>query len=158
MPIEPIELDDIDRRVLAAVQADNLVSAEQLGAAVGLSASAAQRRLRRLRDEGVIVADVSVVDPQAVGRAMTFIVELTLEREGAAELDAFKRRIQGVPEIQQCYYVTGDADFILVVVTRDMDEYDALTRRLFVENANVKRYRTSVAMSRVKVSLAVPTH
>ncbi len=150
------ELDDIDRRILDAVQADNQISAERLADLAGLSPSAAQRRLKRLRDESVIVDDFSVIDPKSVGRHMTFIVELTLERENLALFDAFKRKMRAAPEIQQCYAVTGDADFIMLLTARDMQDYDEITGRLFVQDGNIRRFRTSVVMSRVKVSLAVP--
>lgn len=150
-------LDDIDRRILQTLQANNLLGMDGLGEIVGLSASAAQRRVKRLRDEGVIAADVSVVDPAALGRAMTFIVEVTLERENTAVFEAFKRRMREVPEVQQCYYVTGEGDFVLIITAADMAEYEALTARLFISDGNIKRYRTSVVMNRIKVSLALPT-
>lgn len=150
-------LDDIDCRILQTLQANNLLGMDRLGEIVGLSASAAQRRVKRLRDEGVIAADVSVVDPAALGRAMTFIVEVTLERENTAVFEAFKRRMREVPEVQQCYYVTGEGDFVLIITAADMAEYEALTARLFISDGNIKRYRTSVVMNRIKVSLALPT-
>jgi Lrp/AsnC family leucine-responsive transcriptional regulator len=156
MTLMTAQLDAIDRRILDLLQADNLISAERLGEAVGLSSSAAQRRVRRLREEQVIVADVSVVDPRALGRLMTFVVEVTLERENAALFETFKRRMRDAPEVQQCYYVTGDGDFILILTAADMTDFEAITRRLFIEDANIKRYRTSVAISRIKTSLAIP--
>ncbi|MFL5163523.1 MAG: Lrp/AsnC ligand binding domain-containing protein, partial [Microvirga sp.] len=76
--------------------------------------------------------------------------------ETAELIDAAKREFTSVPEVQQCYYVTGEADFVLVVVVSTMTAYEALTRRLFFGNNNVKRFRTFVAMDRVKVGLAVP--
>lgn len=149
-------LDGIDRKILEKLQTSNVVGMDRLGAMVGLSASAAQRRIKRLRDDGITSADVSVVDPAAIGRHMIFIVEVTLERENAAVFEAFKRRMREAPEVQQCYYVTGDGDFILILTAADMAEYEAITARLFMDDANVRRYRTSVVMSRIKASLAVP--
>ncbi len=71
-------------------------------------------------------------------------------------IDAVKREFASAPEVQQCYYVTGEADFVLVIVVPTMTDYEALTRRLFFGNDNVKRFRTLVAMDRVKVGLSVP--
>jgi Lrp/AsnC family transcriptional regulator, leucine-responsive regulatory protein len=117
-------IDQIDRRILDALQKHNQVGMDRLGAMVGLSTSAAQRRVKRLRDTGVIAADVSVVDPGALGRQMTFIVEVTLERESANVFATFKRRMRKAPEVQQCYYVTGEGDFALIVTASDMAELE----------------------------------
>jgi Lrp/AsnC family transcriptional regulator, leucine-responsive regulatory protein len=149
-------MDDIDRQILEALQKDNQIGMDRLGDAVGLSASAAQRRVKRLRADDVITGDISVVEPASVGRRMTFIVEVTLIRENATIFEAFKRRMRDAPEVQQCYYVTGDEDFVLIVTAADMTEYESIATRLFLGDANVARYRTSVVMNRVKVSLAVP--
>ena len=151
-----MQLDKTDQRILEALQKQNQTGMDRLAETVGLSTSATQRRVKRLRDTGVITADVSIVDPAALGRKMTFIVEVTLERESASFFENFKRRMRRAPEVQQCYYVTGEADFVMIITAADMAEYEALTSRLFVGDVNVKRYRTSVVMSRIKVSLAVP--
>ena len=77
-------------------------------------------------------------------------------RERLHQLDAFRRKIHAEPQIQQCYYITGEADFALVALAKDMDEYQELIQRLFFDNANVKRFRTSVVMDRTKVGMSVP--
>lgn len=149
-------LDNFDREILARVQRDARAAAENIGAEIGLSAAAVQRRLKRLREVGVIVAEVAVIDPVAVGQAMTFIVGVELERERADMLDAFRRAARAEPNVQQCYYVTGVADFILIVVARDMADFEAVTRRLLFDNANIRRFTTSVVMARDKVGSMVP--
>jgi DNA-binding Lrp family transcriptional regulator len=80
-----------------------------------------------------------------------------MERERLDVLDAFKRRMKAEPQVQQCYYITGEADFALVCLARDMADYEALTRRLFFDDANVRRFRTNVVMSPTKVGLDVGT-
>ena len=150
------ELDAYDRKLLAALQENNLETTERLGQRIGLSPSSVQRRVKRLRDLGFIQKDISVLDPRAVGQRMTCIVEVSLERENLAILDQFKRRALAIPEVQQCYYVTGDSDFVLVITARDVDDYEAITHALFFENDHVRQFRTSVVMSAVKTSLAVP--
>ena len=151
-----MDLDAFDTGLLALVQEDARRSTEALAAEVGLSAAAVQRRLKRLREEGVIAATVAVLAPEAVDRPMTFVVEVSMERERADLMDAFKRQVRTTPEVQQCYYVTGDTDFLMVVTARDMADYEAFTRRAFFGNPNIRRFRTSVVMDRVKVGLSVP--
>jgi Lrp/AsnC family transcriptional regulator, leucine-responsive regulatory protein len=149
-------LDALDRRILLALQEDNQISADLLGERVGLSASAAQRRAKRLRNEKVIMRDTSVVDPKAVGQNAMFIVEVCLERENTDVVTAFKQRMRTAPEVQQCYYTTGDADFIVVIVGRSLEDYNELIDRLFVQDKNIRKFKTSVVLSRVKATLAVP--
>lgn len=150
------ELDDVDRRILANLQENNLMPADLLGERVGLSASAVQRRARRLRETGVIVGDVSIVDPKALGRNTSFIVEVMLDRESAEVVEAFKRRMCSTPEVQQCYYMTGEADFLLIVTSPDVEAYERLMQRLFLNEKSVRKFRTSLVLSRVKTSSAVP--
>lgn len=151
-----IELDRLDLAILKVLQRDNKTPQRSIAGIVNLSAPAVQRRIKRLEDLGVIAANVAVVDPAKVGHAITLFVEVEMESERAEMFDAAKRIFSATPEVQQCYYVTGEADFILVVVVRAMADYEALTRRLFFENNNVKRFRTFVSMDRVKVGLTVP--
>jgi DNA-binding Lrp family transcriptional regulator len=152
----PADLDDFDREILRRLQVDARVTGEQISAAVHLSAAAVQRRIQRLRKLGVIVAEVVIVDPAAVGQAMSFIVGVELERERADMLEAFRKTARADPNVQQCYYVTGSADFILVVLARDMADFEAFTRRVLFDNPNIRRFTTSVVMSRDKVGHAVP--
>ncbi|HZH26989.1 MAG TPA: Lrp/AsnC family transcriptional regulator [Azospirillaceae bacterium] len=149
-------LDALDRSLLARVQEDARLTAETLGAEIGLSAAAVQRRLKRMRDEGIILREIAQVSPRALGQRMTFIVAVEMERERADILDAFRRRADAEPNVQQCYYVTGEADFFLVIVARDMDEFEALSRRLFQEDSHVRRFRTSIVMGRAKVGVSIP--
>ena len=149
-------LDELDREILRRVQLDARATSEDIGAGIGLSAAAVQRRLKRLRETGVIVAEVAVVDPAAVGQAMTFIVSVELERERPEILGPFRNAARSDPNVQQCYYVTGVADFILVVIARDMADFECFTRRLLFDNASVLRFTTSVVMARDKVGAVVP--
>jgi DNA-binding Lrp family transcriptional regulator len=127
-----------------------------IGEAVNLSAPAVQRRIKKMTEAGVIKANVAIVDPAALGHPITIFVEVEVISETAEQIESAKREFAATPEIQQCYYVTGEADFILVVVVPSMKEYESLTRRLFFGNNNVKRFRTFVAMDRIKAGLEVP--
>lgn len=151
-----VELDPFDLHLLELVQRDARLTSDRLAAEIGLSPAAVQRRLKRLRDVGAIAATVAVLSPDAIGRPMSFLVEVQLERERGDLMDAFKRQIRSTPEVQQCWYVTGDADFVLVVTARDMADYEAFIRRVFFDNPNIRRFKTSVVMDRVKTGLALP--
>jgi DNA-binding Lrp family transcriptional regulator len=149
-------LDAFDRAILRHLQRDNTTPQRVIGEAVNLSAPSVQRRIRRMEEAGVIRANVAVVDPVRVGQSITIFVEVEVESERAELIDAAKRSFEASPHVQQCYYVTGEADFVLVVVVPSMSDYEALTRQLFFDNPNVRRFRTFVAMDRVKVGLEVP--
>jgi len=151
-----MQLDHFDLKLLEAVQQNNRLSSEALGELVGLSATACQRRLKNLREAGVIEADLSIVSPEAVGRPLMMLVSVTLERERADIIDRFKQAIRKTPEIMSGYYVTGEADFVLLVSARDMADYEAFTRRFFYENADIRSFKTTVVMDRVKASFAIP--
>ncbi|MFC3690656.1 Lrp/AsnC family transcriptional regulator [Chenggangzhangella methanolivorans] len=143
------ELDAFDRRLLDLVRRDNQMPARALAETVGLSESAVLRRLRRLRAEGVITADVSVVRPEALGLGLTMHVLVAMEREGSAVLDAFARKIAGRPEVHQAWYVTGESDFVLLVRVASMEDYERFTRATLNDDPNVRSFRTIIAIREV---------
>ncbi|MEM7318181.1 MAG: Lrp/AsnC family transcriptional regulator [Pseudomonadota bacterium] len=151
-----IEIDESDRIILRAIQSDRRLGLEVLANDCGLSVPSVQRRLKRLRDSGIIQREVGILDSTRLDYAMTFIVLVELERESLVKLDQFRKQMKAEPQVQQCYYVTGEADFILICTARDMQDFEALTHRLFFEDSNVRRFRTSVSMERTKVGLTVP--
>jgi Lrp/AsnC family leucine-responsive transcriptional regulator len=150
-----VGLDAFDLAILNILQRDNTTPQRVIGEAVNLSAPAVQRRIRRMEEAGVIKANVAVVNAALVGQPITVFVEVEVISETAELIDAAKGEFASAPEVQQCYYVTGEADFVLVVVVPTMADYEAFTRRLFFSNSNVKRFRTFVAMDSVKVGLSV---
>lgn len=152
-----VDLDAIDRKLLSLMQRDARQSADRLGEAAGLSASAVQRRLARLRETGAILSETAIVDPKAVGRPLTMIVDVELERERPEVLAAFKAWLAAEEAVQQAWYVTGDGDYVLIVTAADVEGYDALMQRLVAENPNVRRFRTRVALGTLKRGLTVPT-
>ena len=118
-------LDEFDLKLLDAVQRNNRLTAEQLAEKVCLSASAVQRRLQRLRERKVIEAEVAIVSPEALGRGVTAIVEVTLNTDRPKVVEEFQRAIQAAPEVLQAYYVTGSADYILIITAKNMADYEA---------------------------------
>ncbi len=149
-------MDRIDKQILALYQHDTRRIADSIGAEVGLSAAAVQRRLKRLREEGVIRAEVALLDNAAVGAPITCIVALSMARAPLAGLDKTKRELRASPCVQQCYHVTGSMDFVLVVTAASMEEYGRFTRDWFESNAGVARYETFVVLDRVKAGLSLP--
>lgn len=149
-------LDMHDFEILRMLQANARERMEDIAAQTGLSIATVQRRIKVLKAEGVIANETAVIQPDLVGFGMTFLVMVELERERLSELDAFRAQVAAEPLVQQCYYVTGDFDFVLVILTRNVDEFKHMTHRLFFDNSNIKRFRTSLVMDRAKVSLTVP--
>lgn len=151
-----MKLDRFDRRLLNLVQDDAGQTAEQLAQHVALSPSAIQRRLRRMREQGVIVRETAIVDPAHAGRPTVFVVSLQVARERPELLAGLRRWLVAQAQVQQAFYVTGESDFILVVTAPDVASYDALMSRMMVENPNVSRFTTNVALDMVKRGLTIP--
>ncbi|NOD97660.1 AsnC family transcriptional regulator [Ruegeria sp. HKCCD6228] len=149
------QLDDFDRAILRILQQDNKTTQHKIGEAVNLSAPSVQRRIRRMEAEGVIRANVAVVDPAAVGLQLTIFVELELVSETPDEIDAVKKSLLNAQEVQQCFYVTGEVDFMVVVVVESMAVYEDFTRRMFFENGNIRKFRTFVSMDTIKSGSAL---
>ena len=150
------ELDRIDMAILEVLQVNNRITSDELGGQVGLSATACQRRLKRLRAKGVIEADISIVSPKAVGRPISMLVLVSLERERIDIVDRFKASIRAAAQVMIGFYVTGDADFALIITAKSMEDYEQFTRRFFYENPDIKGFKTLVVMDRVKASFALP--
>lgn len=151
-----LKLDNADRKLLAAVQQDVRLTAEQLGDACGLSPTAALKRLKKLRSAGVVQKEVAVISPKAVGLNTMTIVMVTLERESKDVIDRFKRAIKETPQIMQGYYITGDADFLLTIVSETMDEYEEFTRDFFYDRHKIKTFKTLVVLDPVKTGSILP--
>jgi Lrp/AsnC family leucine-responsive transcriptional regulator len=151
-----IDLDEFDKQLLQLLQQNNRMTASELGDQVGLSSSAVQRRLTRLREEKIIEADVSIISPEVVGLGITCVVDVILECGDNKALEKFKVSMRQCQEVMQCYYVTGTYDFVLIVNVRDMQQYDEFTRLRLMDNPNVKHFYTHVVMDRVKIGYSLP--
>lgn len=151
-----MQYDRLDARILEIVQKNNRLTSEVIGEMTGLSATACQRRLKRLRSEGIIEADVSIVSPKSVGRALQMLVLVTLERERSDIVDRFKKAIKSSAEIVNGFFVTGEADFVLYITARTIEDYEQFTRQFFHKNPDIKEFRTMVVMDRVKAGFAIP--
>ena len=141
-------LDDFDRAILAIVQKDNQRSHASIGKEVHLSASSVRRRLAVLRDNGVITADVSLTDPSKQG--LTFIVNISFEREDPALYDAFHQQMNADPAVSQCYYISGDFDFLIIAHAATPEAYEAWGTEALMANTAIRRYTTSLVWKRSK--------
>ncbi|MCP3097839.1 Lrp/AsnC family transcriptional regulator [Myxococcus sp. K15C18031901] len=151
----PRELDSFDRAILRIIQRDNRTPQRVIAEAVHLSTAAVQRRIAAMEKDGVILRNAAIVDPDAIPLTITAIVEVYLHDEKAATIDRVKAQFRDDPEVQQCYYVTGGTSFALVIVSPNMKAYAATARRLFEQNEAVARYRTLIALERVKTDTQV---
>lgn len=141
-----IELDSFDRRLIELVRQDNLQPARVMADKVGLSISAVLRRLRRLREEKVIVGDISLVAPELTGSALTMHVLVRMRQAGTHTMDAFAKELSRHREVAGAWEVTGDDDFILKVQVASMEDYDAFIRRALGERQGVQSFKTMITM------------
>lgn len=151
------DLDALDLRILDIIQEDAERSSEKIASEVGLSASAVQRRVSRLKKDGVIEKIVALVEPRSVGRTVTVLVEVEIDNERRSALEGFQRWVAEAPEVQSCWYVTGDADYVLLVSTRDLDSYNAFIDRLMKEQPVVRKYKSLIALKTIKRGLKIAT-
>ena len=151
-----MDLDEFDRRLLKLLQSDAGQTAEQLAENIGLSASAVQRRLKCLREAGVIIREVAILDLKSLGSPTFFVTSLQIERERPELIAQLRTWLMAQEYVQQIFYVTGQADFVLVVTAPNADSYEALMTRLMSDNPNVTCFTTSLVLGVVKRSLAIP--
>lgn len=145
-----MDLDPLDRAILDLYQRDTRQPGEQIGARVGLSAAAVQRRLKRLREGGVIVAETASLDAIKLGLGLTAIVNVDLVDESARATRAFRDKVCARAEVQQCYGVAGSFDVVLVVVVADLQAYDAFCQACLLHDDNVRSFTTQVVLDAAK--------
>ena len=150
----------MDLQILAQLQHDASLSNQALAEAVHTSAPTCLRRIKRLREAGLIERQLAVLNPErlalAIGHGLTAIVEITLDRQDAEALARFEARVQDEAAVQQCYRVSPGPDFVLVVHAAHMAAYQALTQRLFTSDANVRNVKSFFSIKRSKFGAALP--
>jgi DNA-binding Lrp family transcriptional regulator len=160
--MESIELDQVDLQLLDLLQRDAGQSNQALAEQVHVSPPTCLRRVRRLHETGLIEGQVALLQPDRLaalqGHGLACIVEVSLDRQDAQALDAFEARAVEQATVQQCWRVSPGPDFILVVHTRDMPGYLALSQRLFTNDANVRNVKAFFSTKRAKFSTQVPLH
>lgn len=151
-----IELDELDIRILEQLQVDAALTNHELARRVHASAPTCLRRVRRLRETGVIEKQVAIVNPNKVGNTLTAIIEVTLDVQTTENLHAFEERAAAEPAILQCYRVSQGPDFILVAQVADMPSYHAMAHSTFTSDANVRNVRTFFSINRSKFDTRMP--
>jgi DNA-binding Lrp family transcriptional regulator len=155
------ELDATDLALLDQLQQDSSLTNQELAAKVYISPPTCLRRVKRLRDAGVIAREVAIVDPErlagVLGHGLQAVVEITLERQGSEEQQAFESRVIQDAAVQQCYRVSPGPDFVLIVHARDMPDYLKLSQRLFTSDANVRNVKAFFSVKRAKFEPRIVT-
>lgn len=153
-------LDDIDLKILDRLQTDAAQSNVVLAEAAHVSPPTSLRRVKRLRQMGLIEREVAVLSADRlaplIGHGLTALVEVVMERQDADRLDAFEARAVAESAVQQCYRVSPGPDFVLVVHSRDMPDYLALTQRLFTSDTNVRNVKAFFSVKRAKFDPRLP--
>ena len=149
-----IALDDIDKRIVAALQGEGRLPIVDLADRVGLSPTPCQRRVKRLEEEGVIDRYAALVPPAAVGLSLHALVQVTLEDHSEKVVEAFEAAIRARPEVVACFAVTGDMDFLLHVLTPDLASFSDFALKALLRMPGVRGTRSSFIMQAVKNELA----
>ncbi len=149
-------LDDLDRRILAALQADARISNVDLAARVGLSPSPCLRRVRLLEEAGVIAGYHASLDRAALGLGLLVFVSVKVERHHDSGADAFRQAVQDLAEVVSCHLVSGEADFLLQVMLPDLPAYERFLLETLLKLPGVKDIRSNFAIATVKAPAALP--
>jgi Lrp/AsnC family transcriptional regulator len=149
------KIDRLDRRILAALQADAARSLAELAESVGLSTNACWRRVKRLEEAGIILGRVALLDPGKLGLGITVFVAIRTDQHTAEWLETFARGVQAIPEIVEFYRMSGDVDYLLKVLVADIAHYDRVYKQL-IAVASLSGVSSSFAMEKIKSTSAVP--
>ena len=148
-------MDAIDQRILALLQEDATLSIAEVGERVGLSQTPCWKRIQKLEAEGIIERRVALLSPEKLGLKLTALVAIEAGDHSAAWITKFANEISSMDEVLEIYRMAGDVDYVLRVVVRDMQAYDAFYKRL-IETVPLKNVTARFAMERVKSTTALP--
>jgi DNA-binding Lrp family transcriptional regulator len=149
-------LDDTDRKILRLLQRDCSLRLAEIAREVGLSPSPCWRRIRSMKEAGVIQGEVALVDPRALGLRLTVHASVTLTHHGEETVEAFERAVQTMPEVMECVAVTGDRDYMLRIAVEDVESYDRFLTQRLLHLPMVGGVNSRFALRRVKYSTALP--
>ncbi|CAN7712116.1 Lrp/AsnC family transcriptional regulator [Aminobacter sp. LjRoot7] len=149
-------IDAIDRKILTILQSNAHATSDEISREVGLSPSPCARRVRNLEEMGVIKSYVAVVDQVKVGLPISVFASIKLERQREEELDRFARAVQRWPEIVECYLMTGQRDYLLRIVVKDLEAYEAFLKRTLTRLEGVASIESSFALGQVKHAQPLP--
>ena len=151
-----MEIDAIDRRLLAALQKRGRITNSELSEQVNLSPSACHRRVQRLEEEGFIDTFVALLNARKLGRPTTVFVDITLSGQADELLEAFERAVRRVPDILECHLMAGTADYLLKVVAQDTEDFARIHRQFLARLPGVAQMHSSFALRTVRQTTAIP--
>lgn len=151
-----MNIDKFDRAILSALQKDGRISNVDLAGLVSLSESACLRRVRRLEEKGFIEKYTALLNQHQAGLAGNIFVQIALHREGQSELAAFEAAVQNLPEVMECYLMTGEFDYLLRVVVSDMADFERVHKESITRLPGVARVNSSVAIRTVRKTTELP--
>jgi Lrp/AsnC family transcriptional regulator len=154
--ILPLELDSVDKKILAALQQDATLSMADIADLVGTSQSPCWRRIQRLRDSGVIIGQVALLDRRLLGLNTQIFAQVKLNDQSREMQDAFSAHIRQLPEVLECFLMMGSIDFLLRVVTEDIDAYERFFFDKLSRFPGIKDINSMVAFSQIKSTTALP--
>ncbi len=149
-------MDKTDFKILSALQVNGRLSSQALAEKIGLSTSPCWRRLRKLEQDGVIAANVAILDPEKVGLHVVAIANVSLEDHHPDSVREFDRMVADRPEILECYVMSGQHDYLLKVICESISAYDALLGKYILQCKAVHTVNTSFVMRRTKATTALP--
>ena len=154
--MQTITLDRYDLLLLDALQRDGNATHTALGAVVNLSASQISRRVQRLNESGLVAGYAALLDPMAIGLGVTAFASVILERHGSMQSDAFENAVAAIPEVMECFSVTGDADYFLRIVAQDLQAFSELMMKRVLRLPGVAHIKSSIALQKVKQTHVLP--
>lgn len=143
-------MDSLDKRILSCLQQDASRTNHDLAEEVGLSPSACLKRVNRLRSSGIIDRVVALLNPEAIGACLYMVVEVIMEKDDKRLYKRFEDRVLLAPEVKQCYQVTGEYDFVLIVSVPDLDAFDEFCNSVLYADDNMQKFRTLLSRKRSK--------
>ncbi|NIY81603.1 Lrp/AsnC family transcriptional regulator [Vibrio hepatarius] len=156
-----MEIDRIDRSILMVLQKNNRIPNVDLAEQVGLSPPACLKRVKRLREAGVIIGDVSIINPELVGNRITFVVSIEMDSDRGDVYKSFRQSILKYPEVTQCYQISGSYDFLLIVQVESIPVYERFIEGSLRRDLNIRKFHTSISLRTVKftteVALSTPS-
>ena len=152
-----LKVDSYDQRILEEIQADGRISNQDLAERIGLSPSPCLRRVRQLEEDGVIDRYVALLNPDKMGLKMTALIHISMDKHTPERFERFEQQVSGFPEVQSCYLITGQsADYILKVVVRDMDHFQAFLLGKLTRIEGVSGVHSSFVMRKVVDKTSIP--
>jgi len=149
-------LERIDRRILAELQGDSRLTTQELADKVGMSSSAVWRRVRSLEEAGIIDRYAVIVNPKKAGFGLSSIVHVSLARHEQSNVDHFVHEVLRQPEVLECFATSGEADFHLRVVVKDIDAYNAFLDDFIFRLPGVSQVRSNIVLKEIKADTALP--